>query len=278
MRTQEVQERLSITRKALLYYEEQGLLEPKLQENGYRDYSEEDCKRIAEIQLYRKLDLGIADIKDLLAGKSYPVSLLREKQSELTHKARKQVLLEDLFQGRDKEEIRLALSALEREETLYQRLERIFPGYFGQAIFACYKPFLGEASRNAIEEEAFTNYVAYLDSLPTLVLSQEEKVLLEQSSAGLSMESLEKLNQQKIEAVENFDAWLEAHSEAIAVYRDFQKSEEYQKSLLYSLTQKIRRYFMENRYYEIAIPLLCRCSPSYALYYKKLESVELPEK
>lgn len=36
----------SVTKKAVEYYIEQGLVSPTVQENGYRDFSEEDIRRL----------------------------------------------------------------------------------------------------------------------------------------------------------------------------------------------------------------------------------------
>ena len=53
----------NITKKAVQYYVEQGLLNPVILENGYRDFSEDDADKLERIVLYRKLDLSITEIK-----------------------------------------------------------------------------------------------------------------------------------------------------------------------------------------------------------------------
>ena len=45
MRISEVAKRAELTKKAVLYYCEQGLLFPKILENGYRSFSEADVIR-----------------------------------------------------------------------------------------------------------------------------------------------------------------------------------------------------------------------------------------
>ena len=44
MLSNEIQERTNLSRKALEYYEEKGLIQPLRLENGYRDYSEDDLQ------------------------------------------------------------------------------------------------------------------------------------------------------------------------------------------------------------------------------------------
>lgn len=57
-----------LTKKAVEYYEKQGLLKPKIMENGYRKYEIEEISVLKEISLLRKLGIGIADIKTILTS------------------------------------------------------------------------------------------------------------------------------------------------------------------------------------------------------------------
>ena len=63
----EVAELLGISTDAIRLYEKSGLVTPLINEkNGYRYYEEEQIQRIMGISLYRKLNVGIAEIKRLL--------------------------------------------------------------------------------------------------------------------------------------------------------------------------------------------------------------------
>ena len=68
----EAARKCGITKKAVQYYVEQGLVDPKVLENGYRDFSEEDTKVLKRVVLYRKLGLSIREIRRVLEdrGKS----------------------------------------------------------------------------------------------------------------------------------------------------------------------------------------------------------------
>lgn len=57
-----------ITKKAISYYEQQGLLDLKCSENGYRNYNEDDIAILKEITIYRKLGLNVPDIKLILTS------------------------------------------------------------------------------------------------------------------------------------------------------------------------------------------------------------------
>ena len=66
MRINEVSEKCNITKRAIKYYEEKHLIKIKKDENGYRCYTTDDVKRLKEINCYRKLDIEIQKIKEIL--------------------------------------------------------------------------------------------------------------------------------------------------------------------------------------------------------------------
>ena len=69
MRINDVVQKVDLSKRAVKYYEEQGLLQIKKDENGYRNYTENDVKILKEISVYRKLGISIADIRLLLEKK-----------------------------------------------------------------------------------------------------------------------------------------------------------------------------------------------------------------
>ena len=68
MKIQQVEELVSISKKNIRFYEEQGLLSPGRAENGYREYGREDVRRLQQIKLLRKLAVPIEDIRAVLRG------------------------------------------------------------------------------------------------------------------------------------------------------------------------------------------------------------------
>lgn len=67
MRIKEVEELVGISRKNIRFYEKEGLLKPGRElENSYRDYTEEEVRRLRIIKLLRKLDMPISSINDVL--------------------------------------------------------------------------------------------------------------------------------------------------------------------------------------------------------------------
>ena len=62
----EIAEKVGMTKRAVKYYEEKKLPSVKKDANGYRNYTEEDMERLKCISVYRKLGIGIPDIRTLL--------------------------------------------------------------------------------------------------------------------------------------------------------------------------------------------------------------------
>lgn len=69
MQIKEVQEKLKISSYTLRYYEKMGLIQPYRDENGYRNYNEEDIHKIERIMFLRDINVPIEDIKDILNNK-----------------------------------------------------------------------------------------------------------------------------------------------------------------------------------------------------------------
>ena len=56
-----------VSARALRHYEDEGLLVPRRSTNGYRTYSRQDARRLAQIMAMRACGLPLATIRDLLA-------------------------------------------------------------------------------------------------------------------------------------------------------------------------------------------------------------------
>ncbi|HEL1204667.1 MerR family transcriptional regulator [Streptococcus equi subsp. zooepidemicus] len=266
----EIQNKTGLTRKAIEYYEEKGLINPQKTENGYRDYSENDLEVLIKVSLFRKLGISVTEIEDYLStGISSLSSVLRRKQHQLEVEEKRKEVLELVVKGESQELINEKIKLIEAEESIYERLERLFPGYFGQMLFAAYQPFLNEPLGKD-EKEAFEKYVNYLDNLPPLQLSKDEQDYIEKISSTFDMQTLKKVNKDKINAIENVEEWLKENNNVISQYEQYKNSEEYQNSLMKQIQDKLQNFMKDNKYYEIAIPLIRKFSTSYDEYYEKL--------
>lgn len=142
----DIQKITGLTRKALEYYEGKGFIHPRRLENGYREYSEKDVEILNKIALFKKLGLTITEIKDCLkTDGATPSSILRRKEQELESDEKRKVVFDLYIKGADTDLINEKLEVIEAEDSIYRRLERAFPGYLGQCLFAAYQPFFAGA-------------------------------------------------------------------------------------------------------------------------------------
>lgn len=266
----EIQNKTGLTRKAIEYYEDKGLINPHRLENGYKDYTEKDLDILVKVSILRKLGVSLSEIKQcVLYNSSTLSSVLRMKEHQLEVDERRKNILELIVKGEKQELIDEYIAMIETEESIYNRLERVFPGYFGQLFFAAYLPFLNEPLTKD-GEEAFIKYVSYLDNLPMFELSEDEKKFIDEISSNFDMSILKKVNEDKISTVENIEGWLEKNKDSILQYESYKNSEQYQNSLLRDIQEKLRKYMIDNNYYQVAIPLIRKFSKSYNMYYEKM--------
>lgn len=91
MNTKQIEELTGITRQNIRYYERQGLLEPVRDTgNAYRDYSEEDVRRLKLIKMLRMLDMPLKEIGQVLDG-TLPLKEAAARQQEALLQQQKQI-------------------------------------------------------------------------------------------------------------------------------------------------------------------------------------------
>ena len=79
----EVIRQVDLTRRAVKFYEEKGLIKPSKDSNGYRNYTEEDIQRLKEISVYRKLGSASPISNEFWKGKkknSWKISMKVKKR------------------------------------------------------------------------------------------------------------------------------------------------------------------------------------------------------
>ncbi|MEU8632145.1 MerR family transcriptional regulator [Amycolatopsis sp. NPDC048633] len=96
MRIKELSERTGVSARLLRYYEAQGLLQPRRQENGYRDYDEPLVEQVEQIRSLLGAGLTTEIIRAVLpclaeaASSRYPapdfVSRVRQERSRVAER------------------------------------------------------------------------------------------------------------------------------------------------------------------------------------------------
>ena len=78
MTIREAEQRTGLDRATIRFYEKEGLISPKRQENGYRDYGEADITALLRIKLLRELGVSLEEIRALQQGaQALPDTLAR---------------------------------------------------------------------------------------------------------------------------------------------------------------------------------------------------------
>lgn len=81
MTIKEMEARTGMSRANIRYYEQEGLIAPQRDSNGYRNYQESDVQALERILLMRRLGVSLEDIRALQAG-SLPLGEAMERQAD----------------------------------------------------------------------------------------------------------------------------------------------------------------------------------------------------
>lgn len=84
MKINEIEIETRMDRANIRYYEREGLIHPKRQNNGYRDYSQEDLNTLLKIKLLRSLNISLEDIKSIINGHTELHNILTQQLEVLT--------------------------------------------------------------------------------------------------------------------------------------------------------------------------------------------------
>ena len=273
MKMKEVQAQTGLSRKAIAYYQQKGLIEPVVGENAYRDFSPEQVERLWQVAFLRDLDLSVEEIARGLAedgGQAALGDVLRERALWDDRQRRKQAILDHYARQGYSEDIRRALDAILREESVARRFERLLPGAFGQLVLVNLLPYLQQPLTTPAQEEAFQQMLMVLDDMPSLALPDDLRDFAEQAGQDMPLELMQKTAQHKADAVRDVDRWLEDNRDRVAQYLAWRQSPEYEASPAARLSQVLKAYFDEHGYYARVIPLMRRLSPAYDAYVRQM--------
>ncbi len=95
MKIKQAAEKSGLTPRNIRFYEESGLIGVGREENGYREYNDQDIIRLKQIRVLRELGIGIEDIRSYFRKQVSLNELMKKRKEELrTQKEDVQSLLE----------------------------------------------------------------------------------------------------------------------------------------------------------------------------------------
>lgn len=83
MKINDLEKLTGLKRSNIFYYEREGLLAPKREENNYREYSEDDLRRLKTVVVLRKLGFTVAELRSLLDGERALSDVLPENMARM---------------------------------------------------------------------------------------------------------------------------------------------------------------------------------------------------
>lgn len=90
MRIGEVSQQTGLTVSNIRFYEKKGLILPdRKQQSRYRDYTDEDVRRLKLIVLYRKMNFSLEAIEKLAAAEQSPDAALKNQLESLREEQRR---------------------------------------------------------------------------------------------------------------------------------------------------------------------------------------------
>ncbi len=82
----EVEEKTGMSRTNIRFYENEGLINPRRKENGYREYSTMDAQILMKVKLLRSMDIPLDHVKMVASGKRPLCAVLEELDQSIEQK------------------------------------------------------------------------------------------------------------------------------------------------------------------------------------------------
>lgn len=270
----EAARKCGITKKAVQYYVEQGLVDPKVLENGYRDFSEEDTKALKRVVLYRKLGLSIREIRRVLEDRGEISGIFYQRELELEQEKTKQEWLKRLAAGEAIEDLEPEIDPLSSNTIIIQKLGELFPGYYGKIIRLHFSRYLTGKVETEEQKKAFHQIIEFFDRVPEIRLPDDLREYLdacmEEGSGEEETERLRRVLQEQEYALQNLDEFVRNHKKVLDDYQKYRQTEEYQNSPACRLMETMKQICAANGYDDTFIPAMRKLSPLYNEHYEQL--------
>lgn len=261
-----------LTKKAVEYYEKQGLICPDIEMNGYRNYTESDIARLKEIAVYRSLGMSVNNIQSIMASKDKALAqtkslYLKELEKEkLTEQAK---IMKRLISDHNVENaFHHVHQQLLPSFTIREKLLLSFPGIYGTYLSSHFGSFLNVRIDMKEKEEAYATIVQFLDgiSVPAELEEYTDSLLPALDNGQINSFVNDYKNN-----LEDIESLLKDKEGKLQEYISYRSSESFQISPAYKLQQMIMKFQQSSGYKELFIENLKIISPGYKMYIEKLQ-------
>lgn len=270
----EIAKKCKITKKAVQYYTQQGLIVPVVMENGYHNFSEQDAEILKQVVLYRKLGLSISEIKGVLRNHKELTSILHQRTLEIEREKLKQELLKRIENGEKVENLETEINNINSNAIIVKRLLELFPSYYGKFISLNFSRYLSGKIETEEQMKAFQQIIEFFDNVPDINLPEDLQQYLDEYLEVYSSEEgtkiISDILQKKDHAMQNIDEFVENHKEILDDYNKLKQTEEFKNSPAFRLMEYMKQFCTNNGYYDVFIPAMRKLSPLYNEYYEQM--------
>lgn len=271
MQINEVINKVDLSKRAVKYYEEQGLLTVAKDANGYRNYSEDNILTLKKISVYRKLGIGIKDIKELLNGNNKELleNIYREKAKELERQTGELGALRAFIQQGDVEVIYQMVDY----KSIGEAMKDMLPGYYGHYFMNHFMPYLQIQIETPEQEQAYQNIIHFWDNAD-IKLPFTMKIMGWISFRLMPKESMQSMikraDQQMKKYIQMSEEDYEKFKKQIASNVKLKNSFFFKYHPAFISQRKFMKQLQDKGYNDIFIPNMKALSPKYKEYHDAL--------
>lgn len=272
MRLNEVIKQVDLSKRAIKFYEEKGLLKTKRDSNGYRNYTDKDISLLKEISSYRKMGIGLSDIKEILNDKSVLKQILIEKKKEITISQNELEALEKFIENNNIEELYDSVDY----KTLADAIQNSIPGFYGYYFLNHFLPYLQIRIQTKEQQEAYNRLIEFWDNtnirIPFL-MKLNSWILFKLNSKKSLIVQIEQIDSQIKEMLNPTEEEYEKLKKKVNDGYKLKNSIFYKYSLIGISQRKFMNELQNKGYNDIFIPSMIALSPKYKEYHNALMAI-----
>ena len=272
MRLNEVIKQVDLSKRAIKFYEEKGLLKTKRDSNGYRNYTDKDISLLKEISSYRKMGIGLLDIKKILNDKSVLKQILIEKKKEITISQNELETLEKFIENNNIEELYDSVDY----KTLADAIQNSIPGFYGYYFLNHFLPYLQIRIQTKEQQEAYNRLIEFWDNtnirIPFL-MKLNSWILFKLNSKKSLIVQIEQIDSQIKEMLNPTEEEYEKLKKNVNEGYKLKNSIFYKYSLIGISQRKFMKELQNKGYNDIFIPSMIALSPKYKEYHNALMAI-----